>query len=292
MAERRSLAGVAGRAASAAQGKASVAKTGVEQAATSKQTATQQAVVTKTVAKKAPAKKTVAKKTVAKKTPGAKAPGAAAGAAERSLPDVGVVGSVAHDTTAVGKTSTAVAKAPRTKVPGRKSSGTTAPAVGRAGTSGEAVDVSVKVADAGRNDGAPAVAVAGTGGLPVRAGESPWTEAELEAIGEELSSELARMDREIVALQTNIDDVLRDSGDGVGDDQADSGAKAFEREQEMTLLATVRESRFQTERALERIAEASYGVCESCGGAIGKARLQAFPRATLCVTCKQRQERR
>jgi DnaK suppressor protein len=48
----------------------------------------------------------------------------------------------------------------------------------------------------------------------------------------------------------------------------------------------------QTEHALARIEAGTYGVCESCGKPIGKARLQAFPRATLCVACKQRQERR
>ena len=32
--------------------------------------------------------------------------------------------------------------------------------------------------------------------------------------------------------------------------------------------------------------------CENCGKPIGKARLEAFPRATMCVSCKQRQERR
>ncbi|MBN9325656.1 MAG: TraR/DksA family transcriptional regulator, partial [Cellulomonas sp.] len=41
-----------------------------------------------------------------------------------------------------------------------------------------------------------------------------------------------------------------------------------------------------------RIAAGTYGACESCGKPIGKARLQAFPRATLCVECKQREERR
>ena len=133
---------------------------------------------------------------------------------------------------------------------------------------------------------------AGAATLPVREGESAWTRAEVDAIRSELESELARQDREAAALQTNIDDVLRDTGGGVGDDQADSGAKAFEREQEMTLLATVRESRFQTERALRRIADGSYGRCESCGNPIGKLRLQAYPRATLCVSCKQQQERR
>jgi RNA polymerase-binding transcription factor DksA len=48
----------------------------------------------------------------------------------------------------------------------------------------------------------------------------------------------------------------------------------------------------QTERALARIADGTYGVCEICGNPIGKLRLQAFPRATLCVADKQRQERR
>ena len=48
----------------------------------------------------------------------------------------------------------------------------------------------------------------------------------------------------------------------------------------------------QGERALDRIDAGTYGVCESCGQPIGKARLLAFPRATLCVECRQRQERR
>ena len=93
-------------------------------------------------------------------------------------------------------------------------------------------------------------------------------------------------------IQSSITDLLRDSGDGAGDDQADSGGKAFEREQEMTLLANARESMLQSRHALTRIEEGAYGSCESCGNPIGKLRLQAFPRATLCVSCKQQQERR
>jgi DnaK suppressor protein len=48
----------------------------------------------------------------------------------------------------------------------------------------------------------------------------------------------------------------------------------------------------RSEQALARIDAGTYGVCESCEQPIGKARLQAFPRATLCVSCKQREERR
>ena len=43
---------------------------------------------------------------------------------------------------------------------------------------------------------------------------------------------------------------------------------------------------------LARIDDGTYGICESCGEPIGKMRLMAFPRATLCMTCKQREERR
>ena len=153
-----------------------------------------------------------------------------------------------------------------------------------------------EAAPAATRRAAPAKAAApaerGSPDLRVRQDESPWTRAEQDAVRGELEGELARMEAEVASLQTSIDDVLRDTGDGAGDDQADSGAKAFEREQGMALLATVRESQFQTRRALDRIAAGTYSDCESCGTAIGKLRLQAFPRATLCVSCKLKQEHR
>jgi len=134
--------------------------------------------------------------------------------------------------------------------------------------------------------------IADPGAIAVRPNEDPWTAEELGAVQLELEGELDRIRRDLETLQSSIAQVLRDSGDGAGDDTADTGSKAFERDQEMTLLANTRESLFQTERALQRIEDGSYGTCESCGEGIGKMRLQAFPRATLCVSCKQRQERR
>ena len=46
------------------------------------------------------------------------------------------------------------------------------------------------------------------------------------------------------------------------------------------------------QHAIERVDAGTYGFCESCGKPIPKARLQAFPAATLDVACKQRDERR
>ena len=70
---------------------------------------------------------------------------------------------------------------------------------------------------------------------------------------------------------------MRDAGDGAGDDQADAGAKTFEREQEISLANNSREMLDQSEHALERIDNGTYGICESCGNPIGKLRLQAAP---------------
>jgi DnaK suppressor protein len=39
------------------------------------------------------------------------------------------------------------------------------------------------------------------------------------------------------------------------------------------------------ERAIEKLAEGTYGVCDRCGGAIPKERLEAIPWAALCVRC-------
>ncbi len=79
---------------------------------------------------------------------------------------------------------------------------------------------------------------------------------------------------------------------GPGDDEADTGSKNITREHELSLASNAREMLSQTERALGRLDAGTYGLCENCGKPIGKARMQAFPRATLCVECKQKQERR
>ena len=130
------------------------------------------------------------------------------------------------------------------------------------------------------------------GRFPVRDSEEPWTEAEVLAIAEELTGEVQRLRAELAAADEVLSNLLRDSGDGAGDDQADSGSSALEREHELTLVNNTRDLLTQTTHALARIGRGTFGTCESCGNAIGKARLQAFPRATLCVVCKQREERR
>ncbi len=105
-------------------------------------------------------------------------------------------------------------------------------------------------------------------------------------------SDATRLEAEISAAETEIGQLLREGGEGAGNDQADVGSNTFERDHEMSMAKNARANLELVQEAVKRIDDGTYGVCESCGNPIGKMRLQAFPRATLCMECKQRQERR
>ncbi len=128
--------------------------------------------------------------------------------------------------------------------------------------------------------------------LRVRENEKPWTTGELATVRAYLEADIGRLQREISVAELDLVDLMRDAGEGAGDDQADAGTATFEREQEISLTNNARGVFEQSTRALARLIDGSYGVCESCGNPIGKNRLLAFPRATLCMTCKSKQERR
>lgn len=128
--------------------------------------------------------------------------------------------------------------------------------------------------------------------FPVRDGEEPWTLPEVEELAAFLLEDAERLARELAAADAELSDLLRNSGDGAGDDQADYGSSALEREQELTLVNNMRDLLEQTNHAIDRIRKGTYATCEVTELPIGKARLQAFPRATLSVEAKAREERR
>ncbi|MFF5292408.1 TraR/DksA family transcriptional regulator [Paractinoplanes globisporus] len=119
------------------------------------------------------------------------------------------------------------------------------------------------------------------------------TAAETEKIRVALTERRDELQAEYEQSLTDITELQRDRlADSAGDDQADAGTKTFEREQEITLANNLLERITQVERAIERLGQGNYGWCERCGNAIPVERLAAFPSATLCVTCKQLEERR
>ena len=131
--------------------------------------------------------------------------------------------------------------------------------------------------------------------VPERAvdADDTWTDTKLVALRAELAADREALRQTITDAERALVAIQGDgSGEGAGDDQVDAGTKTFEREHEMSLAQNSKDLLSQVERALGRIDDRTYGACESCGRPIAKARLQAFPRATLCVSCKQREERR
>ena len=127
---------------------------------------------------------------------------------------------------------------------------------------------------------------------PTHDTETAWTEAELAELRASLQEDAERLSAELHRASIAFSALVASGGQGAGDDQVDHGAATSGREHEMTIANNERDLLEQTERALERMRNGSYGICESCGEAVGKARLQAFPRATQCVPCKARSERR
>lgn len=128
--------------------------------------------------------------------------------------------------------------------------------------------------------------------IPVAEGEDPWTAEEVEEIRHELTADIARMERAIEVAEAGLADLFEEGPDGAGRDPADVGSSNFERDQEMSLAQNARDMLEQAQLAFRAFESGQYGVCDSCGQPIGKDRLQVFPRATMCVTCKQREERR
>ena len=63
--------------------------------------------------------------------------------------------------------------------------------------------------------------------------------------------------------------------------------------QSFTFRLRGREKSFldKIEKALKKIEEGTFGVCEECGEEISVKRLEARPETTLCIRCKEDQER-
>jgi DnaK suppressor protein len=141
---------------------------------------------------------------------------------------------------------------------------------------------------------APAKKAPAKKAAPVKASQPkarPWSKKDLADARAALLADVAELREQMTASQEDLADLIADSVDAAGDDQADAGTKTLEREQEMALGANVRLLLEQSYRALRRIDDGTYGTCTSCGRPIPKGRLKALPHATLCLECKQREER-
>ncbi len=101
------------------------------------------------------------------------------------------------------------------------------------------------------------------------------------------NSLMARRDELRRRLGGELDELM---GSGGGDSTGDSADLAFDSgSEEITSQLAQLESRelFQIERALARLKQGTYGLCEMCQKKIPVARLNALPFSTTCVSCQR-----
>ena len=144
----------------------------------------------------------------------------------------------------------------------------------------------------GTNDLSPAAAKELAARLPVLDGEDAWTAEEVIGVREDLIAEIERMRRAVEASDAELEQLMGEGSDTSGKDPGDVGSTNFERDQELSMNANARTLLEQNEAALRRLEAGEFGTCENCGNPIGKARMEVFPKATMCVRCTQRAERR
>jgi RNA polymerase-binding transcription factor DksA len=94
----------------------------------------------------------------------------------------------------------------------------------------------------------------------------------------------------VAALERELGGIIESSGSASTDDEHDpEGATiAFERQHVAALLERERDQQAAAERALRKVDDGSYGVCEACGQPIAAERLAARPAAATCISCAAR----
>jgi len=201
------------------------------------------------------------------------APAKKAPAAKKATPAAKKAAPAAKKAAAPAKKATPAAK---------KAAPTTKKAAPAAATTKKAAPP-VKKAPAAVKDAAPAPAKKAAAKKPVALDKFGESQKQL------LLEERETYTQQATALRQEADDLARDRepGDVQFDEESGQGdGMNVERERDLALSAQALAAVEEIDRALEKLEDGTYGVCEKCGQAIPKERLKAIPWAALCVSCK------
>ena len=99
----------------------------------------------------------------------------------------------------------------------------------------------------------------------------------------ELQARLARLDAE-------AQEVDEDSRPRYSNHPADEAMELLDRAGRDAVARVLLDDITQIDRALNRLANGSYGLCDDCHEPIPPKRLEARPTATLCVSCQSKRE--
>ena len=132
-------------------------------------------------------------------------------------------------------------------------------------------------------------------GFEVKAEKPTLAEATLARLREKLEEERTRHLRQAEELAAEAEQLAteRDQGDTQFDEESGEGDTVnVERERDLLLSASARQTVEAIDGALGRMKAGTYGLCVPAGRRISLERLEAIPYAEECVDCKARAERR
>lgn len=116
----------------------------------------------------------------------------------------------------------------------------------------------------------------------------------LEELKAKLLEEKSNVEKELMELKEDLHHHTQSeiSGEDIyEDDYAESGTATFEREKDLSIELSLKETMGQIEKALERIENDTYGICQRCRKPIETDRLRAIPYVELCIQCKTKEEK-
>ncbi|MEA3339873.1 MAG: TraR/DksA C4-type zinc finger protein [Chloroflexota bacterium] len=102
---------------------------------------------------------------------------------------------------------------------------------------------------------------------------------------QELLEERAKLGEQLEQLDT-----VEYESIGYSNHMADDATDAFDQAVDVALKRKIETSLKETERALGKLDDGTYGICETCGSRIDRARLEALPQAKRCLGCQTRRE--
>ena len=118
--------------------------------------------------------------------------------------------------------------------------------------------------------------------------KTPFTKAELNQFKKLL---LERRKRILATVADMEEEALKAADQDFSvDHMADHGSDNFEQDLTLTLVESERTELYEIERALMRIDNGTYGICEGTGEAIGRPRLEAIPYARYSITYQRKVE--
>jgi DnaK suppressor protein len=123
---------------------------------------------------------------------------------------------------------------------------------------------------------------------------TPLSQKEIQELKAQLLSERKDLEAQYKELEessfaTNQSELTGEMG--FDEEYADAGTATFERERDLSLVNNLRDLMERIDKALGKIEDGTYGLCDRCGKPIEKPRLKALPYANLCIKDKQAEER-